>query len=107
MLGGHVRAVFTLVTFIFIFCVTATITSFREIPLWKLEATMPIVGADDDDDSDRKVEDRNGNPENQKISEPPLHETDDVLDKMTKTTSYGSLGQNGALEVPVDHVSTN
>lgn len=38
-LGGHVRAVFTLVTVIFIVCVSATVTSFREIPLWKLEAT--------------------------------------------------------------------
>lgn len=39
MLGGHVRAVFTLVTVIFIICVSATVTSFREIPLWKLEAS--------------------------------------------------------------------
>lgn len=37
-LGGHVRAVFTVVTIIFIVCVSATITSFREIPLWRLEA---------------------------------------------------------------------
>ncbi|XP_059470765.1 proton-associated sugar transporter A [Neocloeon triangulifer] len=36
MLGGHVRAVFTLITFIFIGCVAATITSFREIPLYLL-----------------------------------------------------------------------
>jgi len=33
LLGGHVRAVFTLVTFIFIGCVTVTLYSFREIPL--------------------------------------------------------------------------
>ncbi|XP_018794004.1 PREDICTED: proton-associated sugar transporter A-like [Bactrocera latifrons] len=33
-LGGHIKTVFTLVTFIFIFCVTLTITSFKEIPLW-------------------------------------------------------------------------
>lgn len=39
MLGGHVRAVFTLITFIFIICVTCTVTSFREIPLPKLKAT--------------------------------------------------------------------
>lgn len=37
-LGGHVRAVFTLITFIFVFCVAATITSFREIPLALLES---------------------------------------------------------------------
>nr|XP_045588499.1 membrane-associated transporter protein-like isoform X2 [Procambarus clarkii] len=33
MLGGHVKAVFTLVTFIFIACVVSTLYSFREIPL--------------------------------------------------------------------------
>jgi len=33
LLGGHVRAVFTLVLFIFIFCVFTTLTSFNEIPL--------------------------------------------------------------------------
>ncbi|XP_061399441.1 proton-associated sugar transporter A [Musca vetustissima] len=35
-LGGHVKAVFTIITFIFITCVSLTITSFREIPLWAL-----------------------------------------------------------------------
>lgn len=38
MLGGHVRAVFTLITFIFIICVGVTVTSFREIPLAMLES---------------------------------------------------------------------
>lgn len=33
LLGGHVRAVFTLVTFIFIACVIITLYSFSEIPL--------------------------------------------------------------------------
>lgn len=37
-LGGHVRAVFTLITFIFVFCVAITITSFREVPLAILES---------------------------------------------------------------------
>lgn len=41
-LGGHVRAVFTLITFIFIFCVSATITSFREVPLAILESFSSI-----------------------------------------------------------------
>lgn len=41
-LGGHVRAVFTLITFIFVFCVSATITSFREVPLGLLESMAPI-----------------------------------------------------------------
>lgn len=33
MLGGHVRAVFTLITFIFVTCVAYTVTSFQEVPL--------------------------------------------------------------------------
>ncbi|KAH8417303.1 hypothetical protein KR222_008395 [Zaprionus bogoriensis] len=37
-LGGHVKAVFFIITFIFIACVTFTITSFAEIPLWVLAA---------------------------------------------------------------------
>lgn len=35
-LGGHVKAVFTIITFIFIACVSMTVTSFKEIPLWAL-----------------------------------------------------------------------
>lgn len=35
-LGGHVKAVFTIITFIFIACVSFTVTSFKEIPLWAL-----------------------------------------------------------------------
>lgn len=37
MLGGNLRAVFTLITIIFIVCVFMTITSFPEIPLWMIE----------------------------------------------------------------------
>ncbi|KAI4458988.1 sugar transporter [Holotrichia oblita] len=37
MLGGHVRAVFTLITIIFVICVSYTVTSFKEIPLNLLE----------------------------------------------------------------------
>lgn len=47
-LGGHVRAVFTLITFIFIFCVGATITSFREIPLAMLDAVSQIEDGKDE-----------------------------------------------------------
>ncbi|XP_028177521.1 proton-associated sugar transporter A isoform X2 [Ostrinia furnacalis] len=36
LFGGHVRAVFSLITIIFIFCVSATVTSFKEIPLEEL-----------------------------------------------------------------------
>lgn len=37
MLGGHVHAVFTLITVIFVICVLYTVTSFKEIPLYLLE----------------------------------------------------------------------
>lgn len=37
MLGGHIPAVFKLVTVIFIICVTITLVSFREIPLHILD----------------------------------------------------------------------
>lgn len=37
MLGGHVRAVFTLITILFVICVAYTVTSFKEIPLDLLE----------------------------------------------------------------------
>jgi len=33
LFGGHVRFVFTIVLFIFVFCVLVTLTSFKEIPL--------------------------------------------------------------------------
>nr|NP_001303415.1 loss of visual transmission [Drosophila melanogaster]ALI30498.1 loss of visual transmission [Drosophila melanogaster] len=38
-LGGHVKAVFSIITIIFIACVTFTLTSFAEIPLWVLANT--------------------------------------------------------------------
>ncbi|KAF5302438.1 hypothetical protein FQR65_LT08527 [Abscondita terminalis] len=38
LLGGHVRAVFTLITFIFVICVIYTITSFKEMPLDLIES---------------------------------------------------------------------
>lgn len=41
LLGGHVRAVFTLITIIFIVCVSYTITSFREVPLNLIECKEP------------------------------------------------------------------
>jgi hypothetical protein len=43
-LGGHVRAVFTLITFIFTICVALTVTSFKEIPLHLLERQQQVRG---------------------------------------------------------------
>jgi hypothetical protein len=42
MFGGHVRAVFTLITFIFIICVAITVTSFTEVPLSLLEGQAQV-----------------------------------------------------------------
>lgn len=47
MLGGHVRAVFTLITIIFVICVTYTITSFKEMPLELLELQAEELKLDD------------------------------------------------------------
>lgn len=99
MLGGHVRAVFTLVTIIFIVCVSATVTSFREIPLWRLEAPptkIPDFLKDDDNDS----------PINDQKPEPENNETIDVLEKggPKTSTSYGSLSQD-QLQIPTEAVS--
>lgn len=38
--GGHVRAVFSLITIIFVICIYLTITSFAEMPLWMIEGSM-------------------------------------------------------------------
>lgn len=49
-MGGHVRAVFTLVTFLFIGCVTYTVSSFKEMPLKILQSNQTrilITGADE------------------------------------------------------------
>lgn len=46
-LGGHVKAVFTIITFIFVACVSLTVTSFKEIPLWAIatsKAKRPAAG---------------------------------------------------------------
>ncbi|KAL1132241.1 hypothetical protein AAG570_010198 [Ranatra chinensis] len=37
VLGGHVKAVFSLITFIFVICVICTVTSFKEVPLDVIE----------------------------------------------------------------------
>ena len=43
LFGGHVRLVFTLVLFIYVGCVLATLTSFAEIPLDVMAATSTEV----------------------------------------------------------------
>lgn len=48
LFGGHVRAVFFLITIIFIVCVTATITSFKEIPLNEINESDDYKKLNDD-----------------------------------------------------------
>jgi len=42
-MGGHVRAVFTLVTFLFIGCVAYTVSSFKEMPLKLLRSNQTRI----------------------------------------------------------------
>ena len=44
MFGGHVRAVFTLVLFIFLGCLMTTMCSFPEIPLDLIHSQLPSDG---------------------------------------------------------------
>lgn len=89
MLGGHVRAVFTLVTVIFIGCVIVTLDSFREIPLWRLESvSQSIVVIDECEDA--KPESNEQSALNERLQAP---------DPINRTTSYGALA-NESLEVP-------
>lgn len=89
MLGGHVRAVFTLVTVIFIACVIVTLDSFREIPLWRLESmSQNIVVIDECDDV--KPDSNEQSALNERLQAP---------DPINRTTSYGALS-NECLEVP-------
>lgn len=78
-LGGHVRAVFTLITFIFIICVVATITAFREIPLSYLEGSINKIPDFVNDESPEKSKEENE--ENQK----------ECLNKDNANPFYGSV----------------
>lgn len=61
MLGGHIRAVFTLVTFIFIICVSVTLVSFREIPL-RLLQTDSVYKRNSTEISEEEVRTSNDKP---------------------------------------------
>lgn len=88
------RTVFTLVTVIFIACVVVTISSFAEVPLWKLESQPPKAHDflnDDEDDVNQMatVQATVGDPLNA-----------DESDKVPKTTSYGTLSNSN--EPPIE-----
>ncbi|KAG7211809.1 hypothetical protein KM043_011040 [Ampulex compressa] len=58
MLGGHLHATFTLITIIFVICVSCTITSFKEIPLEVLERDEYRQLQEQKPDADRAPEER-------------------------------------------------
>ncbi|XP_034829759.1 membrane-associated transporter protein [Maniola hyperantus] len=78
LFGGHVRAVFFLITIIFIVCVSATVTSFKEIPLNELNDNEDYKKLNDKD----QIEDNFNQEENVESN---------GLKK--ETISYGSLNQ--------------
>ncbi|XP_066149513.1 membrane-associated transporter protein [Euwallacea fornicatus] len=53
LLGGHVRAVFTLITVIFIVCVSYTVSSFKEMPLHLLELRSNLDLSPEKDQEER------------------------------------------------------
>lgn len=101
MLGGHVRAVFTLVTVIFIGCVSVTLDSFREIPLWRLQSVSQSAMFNDESsiDSDVKVTaaaaaaatTTNAPIITNTTEQSALNEKLQAPDTINRTTSYGAL----------------
>lgn len=83
------RAVFTLITFIFIICVSMTITSFAEVPLWMLESNVvrPFT-----DDPDAVVTEEKSSDVHKSSSDSTGHLKADT------STSYGAL--ESTLELP-------
>lgn len=82
MLGGHVRAVFTLVTIIFIVCVIVTLNSFREIPLWKLETITQNNLPSSEEDMKAALNEQSLLKDNCQLPDP-----------INKTASYGALSK--------------
>uniref|UniRef100_A0AAG5DUC2 Proton-associated sugar transporter A n=1 Tax=Anopheles atroparvus TaxID=41427 RepID=A0AAG5DUC2_ANOAO len=77
--GGHVRAVFSLITVIFVVCVLCTVTSFSEIPLWILEEEIERQEPPAPADGDGKVA-----------------EQETALHGQPEPATYGSLERKGA-----------
>lgn len=83
-LGGHVRAVFTLITFIFIFCVAATITSFSEMPMSYLEAYANDL---DDDNAEKYPLDQNLRGNSYGATDQNIDDTKISIEKQKKNLS--------------------
>lgn len=125
MLGGHVRAVFTLVTVIFIGCVSVTLDSFREIPLWRLESVSQSATLNDDNSTEPDVKvtaavtTANANATaitpitlntTNSTEQSALNEKLQAPDTINRTTSYGALSNQTSsshLDVPKTAVRRN
>lgn len=97
MLGGHVRAVFTFVTVIFIGCVIVTLDSFREIPLRRLESVLlsqNVVVIEESADGKAASPTTEQSALNDKLQQP---------DPINRTSSYGALS-NQNLNIPSNTV---
>ncbi|GBP09879.1 Membrane-associated transporter protein [Eumeta japonica] len=79
--GGHVRAVFALITIIFLACVTATITSFKEIPLDQLQ----------EQEKYRKLAEDERAQSSSDVEDPASAEKNNIK---KDSTAYGSLSQS-------------
>uniref|UniRef100_A0A8D9E3H4 Membrane-associated transporter protein n=1 Tax=Cacopsylla melanoneura TaxID=428564 RepID=A0A8D9E3H4_9HEMI len=55
MLGGHVRAVFTVITVLFVICVSATLTAFSELPLDEIEKGIVFSDLKEDSNEGTKI----------------------------------------------------
>lgn len=123
MLGGHVRAVFTLVTVIFIGCVSVTLDSFREIPLWRLQSQSAMLNDESSIESDVKVTAATAPAAATTTTTPfttptitnsteqsALNERLQAPDTINRTTSYGALSNQASsshLDVPKTTVRMN
>lgn len=94
-LGGHVRAVFTLITFFFVFCVAATVTSFPEIPLAVLESFSNL--GDEKDEGAQSYGALDQNDEETKLS---------VIEQKKKLSlNLGGVDNGGYASLPGENVA--
>lgn len=105
-MGGHVRAVFTLVTFIFIICVSITMTSFREIPLWRLETQpekLPDFLANENESINDNDAGGGGGDADNNDGDGDDNKSAELLNKNNTAISYGSVtNENSSMDVPVN-----
>lgn len=121
-LGGHVKAVFTIITFIFIACVSFTVTSFKEIPLWALVApktsgrgesdalgageNVVSYGTLNDDETHDPMLDEEKDSEYTTVPGENIGETSFATNNELPVTSNTQAAQDGALPQPTESVQT-